>query len=211
MATYNFKYTQEELAILNLYPETEITSKNFNDFDEKTRFAILVRQCYDYGLHWNAVRLFAAGLANNGIYVRKLGYNRYDKGRRDIYVLDENGISGYAYGVNPGRVRTILTILTTEGLEDKIDSSVLENYIHNGYMTRRGLFRCDWPYDENKQYDFVREVKRGWDDSTFKVGYFLVDYDGNSTKRMDRISLSHFYNTDSGKAAHDWRVSFRNR
>lgn len=210
MATYKFKYTDEELSILNLYPETEITSKNFNDFDETTRLAILVRQCYNYGLHWNAVRLFAAGFANNGIYVRKLGYNRHDKGRRDIYVLDENGISVYAYGVNPGRVGTILTILETEGLEDMIDSSALENYIHNGYMTRRGLFRRDYNYDENKQYDFVREVST-WRDTTFKIGYFFVNYGVNETKHMDRISLSHFYNTDSGKAAHDWRVSFRNR
>lgn len=210
MATYNFKYTQEEFSILNLYPETEITSKNFNDFDEKTRCAILVRQCYNYGLHWNAVRLYASGLAKYGIYVRDLGYNRHDKGRSDIYVLDEYGISVYAYGVNPGRVRTIVTILTTEGMEDKINSSALNNYIHNGYMTRRGLFRRDVHYDENKQYDFAREVKSRWSDSTFKEGYFFVNYD-NSTKRMDRISLSHFYNTDSGKAAHDWRVSFRNR
>ena len=57
----------------------------------------------------------------------------------DIYILTDSGITCLCYDISPHRARQALRAYQNRTLDD-IDSDVWNNYITNGYTTRRGLF-----------------------------------------------------------------------
>lgn len=80
----------------------------------------------------------AKSLYNEGYYLRQR--NQKHKCYSDLYVLEANGnVMLLAYECTFARCQRLIEAIRNKKL-DEINPIVLENYVHNGYNTRRGLF-----------------------------------------------------------------------
>lgn len=83
-------------------------------------------------------RKAAKSLYNEGYYLRQRSQKH--KCYSDLYVLEANGnVELLAYECTFARCQRLIEAIRNKKL-DEINPIVLENYVHNGYNTRRGLF-----------------------------------------------------------------------
>jgi hypothetical protein len=82
-------------------------------------------------------------LIEKGYYIRGRNHNKPKDGGKpahfDLYVLKNNQIETLCYNTTQHRTKQVLKAWLN-GTLDEVPMYVLENYVTNGYTTRRGLF-----------------------------------------------------------------------
>lgn len=117
-----------------------------------------------------------------GIYRRGRSHCRpTDKGHpcyEDIYYMNEEGsIETLCYNTSPRRTDVLIKSLI-DGTINNVPADIIDNYRHNGYNTRAGLFRSA------KNIDRIKQVARSHADYLgSETGSSTADHDNRASMR----------------------------
>jgi hypothetical protein len=121
-------------------------------------------------------------LYEKGYYLRGRNYSPLEGNSNnfDLYYVDaENGITQLCYNTTRHRTLQILKLLKT-GKINEIPYEKINNYIHNGYLTRSGLFR-------SKKTERMKQMERSHAD------YLGMETGNSKLDHENRVRLRNKY------------------
>lgn len=138
--------------------------------EERKKFEMVCENAQSY-FGWH--RAVAERMKRNGYHPIAFKVSRFDY-RWDVYYFDGDDFECVACGITRWRGKKLIEAYNNGSIA-RVPEFVLDNYIHNGYMTRRGLFAEYSKETENR-------IKR------ISLSHFLCDLDGEEGHKI-RVSL----------------------